>query len=165
MMCLTEIRLLILDVDGVLTDGGLSFGPDGEIAKTFHARDGYAIRLWQSVGGKAAILSGRRSRPVEARAAELGIGCVRMGILNKLTAFEEILSWAGCNESEAAYVGDDLPDLPVMERCGFPVAVSDASPEVKRVARYITGRPGGRGAVAEVIELILRKQGRWSRSP
>ena len=158
-----SIKLLILDVDGVLTDGRLTTTVDGEAGKTFHVHDGCAIKLWLRSGHKAAILSGRESVEVARRAEELGIEWVWMGIKDKLEAYEEILAAAECSDSEVAYFGDDLPDLPPMSRCAFPVAVANAVPTVKRAAQYVSRRNGGGGAVAELIELLLRLQGLWSR--
>ncbi len=158
-----SIRLLILDVDGVLTDGRLTTTVNGEAGKTFHVHDGCAIKLWLRSGGMAAVLSGRRSAEVARRAAELGIEWVRMGVTDKLEAYEAILAAAGCDDCEVAYFGDDLPDLPPMSRCGFPAAVANAVPTVKRTAEYVTRRQGGSGAVAELVELLLRRQGLWTQ--
>lgn len=158
-----RIKLLVLDVDGVLTDGRIQASSDGEPTKTFHVQDGCAIKLWRHSGGKVAILSGRTSDALAKRAAELGIDWVRTGVKNKLSAYAAILTAAGYKDPAVAYLGDDLPDLGPLLRCGFPVAVSNAVSEVKRAATYVTRRAGGEGAVAEVVELLLRKQGRWSR--
>ena len=158
----TGVKLLILDVDGVLTDGRISPSGDAESVRWFDVHDGYAIKLWKRSGGKAAILSAREGRDVAKRAAELGIDWVKLGVADKLAGYEEILASAHCVDAAVAYVGDDLPDLGPMSRCAWPMAVADAVPEVKRAAQYVTRRAGGRGAVAEVIELILRKQQRWS---
>ena len=158
----TGVKLLILDVDGVLTDGRVAPTADDEWGKRFHVHDGCAIKLWKRCGGKVAILSGREGRGVAGRAAELGIDWVKLGVADKLAGYEAILASADCVDEAVAYVGDDLPDLGPMSRCAWPVAVADAIPEVKRTAQYVTRRAGGCGAVAEVIELILRKQKRWS---
>ena len=164
-MDLALTTLLILDVDGVLTDGRLTYMRAGaDNPKTFFVQDGYAIKLWQRCGGGVAIISGRESRPVSRRAKELGIEHVHLGVHDKIRAYEEVLAAVGCSDEAVAYVGDDLPDLAPMRRCGFAVAVANAVGEVKRVADYITRRPGGAGAVAEVIELLLRKQGKWSQA-
>ncbi len=167
-MDFSSIKLLILDVDGVLTDGRISAragvgdsatlsGSDG---KRFHVRDGLAIKVWRECGGRVAILSGRTSLDVTRRAAELGIDFVRMGEAEKIPAFEAICREASCAEHEVAYIGDDLPDVGPMKRCGLGIAVGDAAGCVKRVAGYVTRRGGGGGAVNEAIEWILRKQGR-----
>lgn len=161
-MDFTAIKLLILDVDGVLTDGGVMVGPEGELIKKFHVRDGHAVKLWQRCGHRAAILSGRESGSVTRRARELGIEIVKQGMEDKLSGYEEILSLTGLKDADVAFVGDDLPDLPVMRRCGLGIAVADAAARVRRAASYVTRISGGRGAAAEVVELILRKQGRWS---
>ncbi len=158
-----SINVLILDADGVLTDGRLRFGSEGEEGKTFHARDGCAIRLWQRAGHRTAILSGRRHPAVDRRATELGIACVRQGERAKDEGYRAVCELLGASDAQVCYVGDDLPDLAPMSRCAFPVAVANAAPAVKMAARYVTDCPGGGGAVAEVIELVLRKQHRWSR--
>lgn len=162
---MTLIELLILDVDGVLTDGRLAFGSVGEPQKSFFTRDGHAIKTWQRSGGRIALLSGRREQAITNRAAELGIEIVRPGVKEKLPEYEKLTAQLEVEDAAVAYMGDDLPDIPVMNRVGYPVAVADAASEVKRVAVYVTRRPGGGGAVAEVIELILRRQGRWSTKP
>jgi 3-deoxy-D-manno-octulosonate 8-phosphate phosphatase (KDO 8-P phosphatase) len=162
-MDLSSVRLLILDVDGVLTDGRVAFGAEGEVGKSFQVRDGCAIKLWQACGQKVAVLSGRESGAVAHRAAELGIDCVHAGTSNKLAGYQAILEEAGCTDAETVYVGDDLPDLGPMRRAGFAVAVANAAPDVKRIANYVTRRGGGDGAVAEVIEFVLRKQKRWTQ--
>jgi len=168
-MDFAAIKLLILDVDGVLTDGRVTptatptATGGGDVGKRFHVRDGCAVKLWRKTGGRVAILSGRTSVEVTNRAAELGIEIVRMGESQKMAAFEKICREASCAESEVAYIGDDLPDLGPMTRCAVAIAVGDAAADVKRVARYVTSRRGGDGAVAEAVEWILRKQRRWSR--
>jgi 3-deoxy-D-manno-octulosonate 8-phosphate phosphatase (KDO 8-P phosphatase) len=171
-MDFTAIKVLILDVDGVLTDGRLFpvwtvSGPGGfeassVDAKTFHVHDGCAIKLWGRTGGRTAMLSGRGGAFVENRARETGVDWCRVSVTDKGAALSEIVRLADCREANVAYVGDDLPDLAAMVRCAFPVAVAGAVPAVKRRAAYVTRRQGGRGAVAEVVELILRKQRRWS---
>ena len=158
-----SIELLILDVDGVLTDGRLAMADTGEPAKTFYVRDGVAIKNWQRCGGKIAILSGRSEASVARRAVELGIELVLTGAEDKRTGYDAILAATGCRDVTAGYVGDDLPDLAPMGRCGFPVAVRNAAPAVKQAAMYVTRHRGGEGAVAEVIELLLRKRGQWPR--
>ena len=165
----TAIELLILDVDGVLTDGRLFPAPQpSEVpelsGKAFHVQDGHAIKLWQRCGYQTAILSGRDSPYVTSRARELGIGWCRTGADDKLSAYVQLIESAACIDAAVAYVGDDLPDLRPMARCGFPVAVANAVPAVKQAAAYVTRRAGGSGAVAEVVELLLRRQKRWSRA-
>ena len=159
---LDRIRLLVLDVDGVLTDGRIVYDSAGGEAKAFHAADGQGIKYWLRAGHQAAVLSGRESETVQRRADELGIALVCMGAKDKLPAFEELLARADASAEETCYVGDDLVDLPVLARAGFAVAVRDAPEEVRRTAHYVTRRPGGAGAVREVIERILRYQDRWA---
>jgi len=166
------IELLILDVDGVLTDGSVLMTGDGDspdravtLAKAFYVQDGCAVKLWQRCGGSVALLSGRKEAAVARRAAELGIIEVRTGIADKLGGYETILASAGCSDAVVAYVGDDLPDLRPMARCGTPIAVANAAPAVKRAAAYVTRRRGGNGAVAEAVEWLLRSGNRWPRPP
>lgn len=158
---LAQVQLLLLDVDGVLTDGGVTWANDGIELKTFHIRDGLGLRLWQRAGGRAGIVTGRSSHVVQLRAAELGIGIVRQGIDDKLQAAAAILAECGLAWEQAAFVGDDLPDLPVIRRCGVGVAVADACAEVREAATLVTSAAGGRGAVREVIERLLRARGVW----
>ncbi len=155
------IELLVLDVDGVLTPGTIVYDENGLEQKHFHVRDGSALKLWQRAGRQAAVLSGRSSRAVEVRAAELEIRIVEQGAAEKLTAFRRILTRAGARPEQTACVGDDLPDLPLLLNCGLGIAVGDACPEVLATAHHVTRAPGGRGAVREAIELILRCQGKW----
>jgi 3-deoxy-D-manno-octulosonate 8-phosphate phosphatase (KDO 8-P phosphatase) len=158
---LTAIKLLILDVDGVLTDGRLPYGVEGCEAKTFFVQDGGALRLWLSFGGEAAVISGRQSPVVETRCKELGIRRVVQGVSAKLPAYETIRDEAMVSDESIAYVGDDLLDVAPMQRCGYPIAVANALPPVKRVAHYVTRHSGGEGAVAEAVERILRHNGTW----
>lgn len=158
----TSIELLVLDVDGVLTDGRILSSVDGGWEKSFYVQDGCAIKLWSQLGGQIAILSGRSESALDRRAAELGIQTVVKGVSDKTAALEAMLSSSETDARCVAYVGDDLPDLGPMSRVAFPVAVANAHSAVKRSARYVTRRAGGRGAVAEVVEFLLRKQGRWS---
>lgn len=163
-MDFAAIQLLVLDVDGVLTDGRITLGPDGDAGKGFCVQDGCAIKLWRRAGGQVAILSGRKSPDITRRAAELGIEQVHVDIADKLAAYEAIVAATGGGNDAAAYVGDDLPDLGPMMRCGFAVAVANAIPTVKRAAAYVTRRAGGYGAVAETVELLLRRQNKWSQA-
>ena len=158
---LDAIELLVLDVDGVLTDGGLIVNGDGTESKRFHTLDGHGIRLWIRAGLKVALLSGRRSAPVAQRAAELGIQHVIEDCHFKRPALEQLLEALHLKAEQAAYIGDDLPDLPALQLVGFAVAVANAVDEVKGCAHYVTTRPGGSGAVREVIEYILKGSGRW----
>ncbi len=156
-----RVRLLLLDCDGVLTDGRITPVEGGEELKSFHTRDGHGLVMLHRAGLRSGIISGRRSRLVELRAADLGISFVRQGALDKVEVFESLLSEAGVEPSHAAYVGDDVVDIPLMRRCGLAVAVADAT--TTRAPRPTTSPrlPGGFGAVREVCELILKAQGRW----
>jgi 3-deoxy-D-manno-octulosonate 8-phosphate phosphatase (KDO 8-P phosphatase) len=156
-----RIKLLLMDCDGVLTDGRLTLLADGDEQKTFHARDGQGISLFHRAGLKTGIISGRTSSAVERRARELGMTYVRQDVHGKLKVLEEFLAEARLSAVECAFVGDDLPDIPVMQRVGLAVAVADAVDETKNAAHYVTAHKGGRGAVREVTELILKAQGRW----
>jgi 3-deoxy-D-manno-octulosonate 8-phosphate phosphatase (KDO 8-P phosphatase) len=158
---LARVQLLLLDCDGVLTTGGVTWSNDGIEEKTFHIRDGLGIRLWQRSGGKAGIVTGRSSHVVQLRAEELGMAIVRQGVDDKLTAVAAILTEHGLSWDQTAFIGDDLPDLGCVMRCGVGVAVADACPEVQDAARLITGLPGGKGAVREVVERLLRARGQW----
>jgi 3-deoxy-D-manno-octulosonate 8-phosphate phosphatase (KDO 8-P phosphatase) len=158
-----KVRLLLLDVDGVMTDGRLGFDGEGREIKFFYARDGIGIKLLQEAGIRVGILSGRRARVVALRAKELGISLVRQRIRDKAQALEEILETERLRPEQVCYMGDDLVDLPVLRRVGFPVAVADAVPEVKFMAHLVTRNPGGRGAVREVCEKILKIQGKWEK--
>lgn len=160
-MAIADIRLIILDVDGVLTSGHVRYQGDGDETKEFHVHDGCAMKLWQDLGGSLAILSGRTSTSVQRRARELGIQCVRQGVGGKMGVYRELLQSFGLEDQHVCCVGDDLADLPLLTRCGFGAAPSDAAPAVKRIADYVARNRGGDGAVAEVIELVLRKQSRW----
>jgi YrbI family 3-deoxy-D-manno-octulosonate 8-phosphate phosphatase len=156
-----RIELLVIDVDGVLTDGGIVYDDHGAELKSFHVRDGAAVRIWQMVGKRSAVLSGRRSPVVERRAQEMGIDRVIQGVSEKLPAFAELLAQERLAAVQACFVGDDLPDLPVLRNCGLAVAVPDACPEARQAAQFVTQTPGGKGAVRETVELILRCQGLW----
>jgi 3-deoxy-D-manno-octulosonate 8-phosphate phosphatase (KDO 8-P phosphatase) len=158
-----QIEMLILDVDGVLTDGSIIYGDDGVELKAFHVRDGSGLKLWQSIGKQAAIITGRKSAVVDVRAAELGIVLVFQGLADKETALGQILSATGLQPGQVCAMGDDLPDLPLLISSGVAVAVADACPEVNHMAHYVTRLGGGRGAVREAVELILRCQGRWQQ--
>ena len=155
------VRLLILDVDGVLTDGRIIIDDQGREEKHFDVQDGAGLKYWHRAGNRSAILTGRESPAVVHRAKELGITIVRQKALDKLAGYESILAEAGVSDGEVAYVGDDVTDLPVLRRAGFSAVVAEGAPEAKAAALYVTQRPGGRGAVREVIEKLLRLQGRW----
>ena len=156
-----RVRLLLLDCDGVLTDGRITPVEGGEELKSFHTRDGHGLVMLHRAGLRSGIISGRKSRLVELRAADLGVSFVRQGALDKVEAFESLLSEANVEASHAAYVGDDVVDIPLMRRCALAVAVADATEDTRAAAHYVTRLPGGFGAVREVCELILKAQGRW----
>lgn len=160
-----SIRLVLLDVDGVFTDGKLYYaaGPDGSMVETkaFDSQDGIGIRLAHHGGLQTGIISGRNSPAVQDRARDLGITHIYQGVLKKIPAYEEIRSKAGVEPREVAFVGDDLTDLAVMRLIGLPIAVQNARPEVKEFAAYTTISQGGSGAVREVIEFLLKAQGKW----
>ncbi len=158
---LARVELLLLDVDGVLTDGGVTLGSDGSELKTFHIRDGLGLRLWQRAGCRAGIVTGRASQAVERRAAELGITIVRQGVTDKAAAVDAIMAECGVDAARTAFMGDDLPDLAAFARCGTAVAPADACHEVRAKATLVTTLPGGRGAVREAIERMLGARGAW----
>ncbi|HET9653700.1 MAG TPA: HAD-IIIA family hydrolase [Usitatibacter sp.] len=159
------MRLAIFDVDGVMTDGTLYIGGEGEAFKAFNILDGHGVKMLQSAGIATAIISGRSSEAVLRRAAELSIAHVVQGAGDKVAAFEALVARLGVEPAACAFVGDDLPDLPVMRRCGLAVAVANAVEAVKSAAHYVTRAPGGRGAVREFCELVLRAQGQPAGSP
>jgi 3-deoxy-D-manno-octulosonate 8-phosphate phosphatase (KDO 8-P phosphatase) len=156
-----RLKLLLLDVDGVLTDGRLYYTERGEELKVFHVRDGLGIKLLQRCGIEVGVLSGRENMALINRLEELGIRHFHLGRHEKLPVFEELLKKLSLEPEEVAFVGDDLVDIPLLKRVGFPVAVFDAPLEVKKHALYITSLKGGEGAVREVAELILRLRGQW----
>jgi YrbI family 3-deoxy-D-manno-octulosonate 8-phosphate phosphatase len=155
------IEIVLCDVDGVLTDGGIVYDNQGIETKQFHVRDGFGIRLWQRGGYKFGVLTSRSSHIVKVRCAELGVDLVRQGFEDKLPAAQELIKRLGVETSQVCYVGDDLPDLPVMRSVGLAVAVADAVEEVRAAAHYTTKNPGGKGAVREVIEMLLKTKLRW----
>jgi 3-deoxy-D-manno-octulosonate 8-phosphate phosphatase (KDO 8-P phosphatase) len=155
------IRLILSDVDGVLTDGRLTYDSAGIESKSFHIRDGQGIRLWQQNGLHFGIVTARSSQVVKMRAEELDIAIVRQGAQDKLTAVREIATEHGLSLSAVCYVGDDLPDLAPIQSVGLGVAVADAAEEVRRAAEYVTSQPGGQGAIRELVELILKNTNRW----
>jgi len=154
------IRLLVLDVDGVLTDGRLYYGANGEELKAFHIRDGLGLKLLRGSGVEVAIVTGRMSRAVELRAENLGLLYVFQGVSDKLAVFEQLLAKFALRAAAVAAIGDDLPDVPVLRRCGFAACVPEASAPVRGHAHYVTDRPGGSGAVREVCDLLLTAQGK-----
>lgn len=154
-----RVRLMIFDVDGVLTDGKLWYGPEGEAMKAFHTLDGHGIKMLAASGVASAILSGRRSQAVTKRAAELGIVHVLQGIEDKLGAYSGLLKQLGLPADATGYIGDDVVDLPVLVRCGFACAPREAPPDVRRRVQYVCEAPAGAGAVREICELLMRAQG------
>lgn len=160
-----KIKLLVMDCDGVLTDGRLYFSEAGEALKVFHVRDGQGLVMWRDAGFRAGIISGRNSKIVERRAAELGIEFVKINSKDKEKDALEIIESADAEWSEVAYIGDDLPDVCLMKKVGFAVAVADAVGEVLAHAHYVAELKGGRGAVREVTDLLLKSkdENRWTR--
>jgi 3-deoxy-D-manno-octulosonate 8-phosphate phosphatase (KDO 8-P phosphatase) len=160
---LDPIRALVLDVDGVLTDGILLYGPGGEAVKQFSVRDGLAVRLLGDAGLSVAVLTGRRSEIIAVRCRDLGIPeeLVIQGSSDKSADLDELERRLGLSDHQVAVMGDDLPDLPMLERAGFAACPADAAPEVAAVCHLVCGAPGGRGAVREVAELLLKAQGLW----
>jgi 3-deoxy-D-manno-octulosonate 8-phosphate phosphatase (KDO 8-P phosphatase) len=156
-----RVRLLLFDVDGVLTDGLVLMHADGSESKGFHIRDGAAIVWAQRAGLAVGLLSARSSGATTQRAAQLAVRIVSQGVANKLTAYEQILRTAGLEDDAVAYMGDDLLDLPVLARAGLSAAPADAVEQVRARVDWISRAPGGRGAVRELVELVLRAQQRW----
>ena len=156
-----KIKLLVLDVDGVLTDGTIIVNADGSESKFFNVLDGHGIRLWRRAGLKVAFLSGRKSEPTQRRAGQLEVDFCLEDCHDKLPALKELVEEAGLEAGQVAYVGDDVMDMPVMRYAGFSVAVANSAEEVKEAADYVTEKTGGKGAVREVIEYILKKAGKW----
>jgi 3-deoxy-D-manno-octulosonate 8-phosphate phosphatase (KDO 8-P phosphatase) len=155
------VRLILFDVDGVLTDGKILLHADGSESKVFDIRDGTAIVLAQRAGLRIGVLSGRQAAATTERAAQLRIPIVRQGVSDKLEVLEEILASEGISAAEVAFMGDDLLDLPVIERVGLGAAPADAAGEVRSRAHWIATRRGGDGAVRELVEMVLKAQGRW----
>jgi len=158
----SHIKLLLMDCDGVLTDGRITLLEHGDEQKSFHTRDGHGLVLLHRAGLHSGIISGRTSSLVERRATELGMSYVRQGTFDKVRDFEELIAEAKISEREVAFIGDDVTDIPLMRHSELAVAVADAVEEVRNAAHYVTKLPGGFGAVREVCELILKAQGRWS---
>lgn len=156
-----DIKLLILDVDGVLTDGSIILDNQGNEFKAFHVRDGHGIKMLQKAGIRVAIITGRHSKVVERRARELGITDVFQKCRNKKVAYAGLLKQHALKDREVAYVGDDIIDAPIMAVVGLPVAVADADAETKNYALVITKNQGGRGAVREITDFILKAKGLW----
>jgi 3-deoxy-D-manno-octulosonate 8-phosphate phosphatase (KDO 8-P phosphatase) len=160
-----SVRLMVFDVDGTLTDGTLYLSDTGAEMKAFNVRDGHGLKMLQDAGIEVAILTARRSRVVQLRAAELGIRTVIQGASDKAAGFGKLLASLGVQASDAGYMGDDLPDLPVLEHCGFAASVPEAPASLRERVHYVTKAPGGRGAAREVCEFILRARGALDDSP
>jgi 3-deoxy-D-manno-octulosonate 8-phosphate phosphatase (KDO 8-P phosphatase) len=156
-----RVRLVLTDVDGVLTDGTILAGVDDDESRRFNARDGLGIRLGQRAGLTFGIVSGRRSRAVAARAAELDMPEVHQGVIDKVGCLQGILERIAVEADEVCFIGDDLIDLPIMRRVGLSAAPADAVDEVREAAHVVTGAAGGRGAMRELVELLLRSSGKW----
>ena len=159
-----KIKMLVLDCDGVLTDGRLILLPNGEETKAFDIKDGHAMRMAQRAGLAISIISGNRSFAVRDRAKNLEVAHLYEGAWVKIGPYEEILSVENLKDEEVCYVGDDVVDIPVLRRAGLAVAVADAVEEVKRFSHLVTDRRGGRGAVREIIEMILKAQDKWNEA-
>lgn len=159
-----RVKVMIFDVDGVLTDGSLTYGPDGEATKTFYVLDGLGIQLLQKTGIQTAIISARQSPIVVTRARDLGINHVYQGIHDKRVAFARLLEETGASVEQCGYIGDDVIDLPLLLKVGFAVTVPSGHPEVQHRAHYVTRAPGGRGAVREVCDMIMRAQGTYEKA-
>lgn len=156
-----RVRLMIFDVDGILTDGSLHYGPDGELIKTFNVLDGHGIKLLQGSGVMTAIISARKSPIVSKRAADLGIRHVHQGVHDKQEAFMQLLEQTGTAADHCGFIGDDVIDLPILSRAGFAASVPNGHPEVQTRVHYVTRAPGGRGAAREVCDFIMRAQGNY----
>jgi 3-deoxy-D-manno-octulosonate 8-phosphate phosphatase (KDO 8-P phosphatase) len=158
---IAKIELILSDVDGVLTDGGLLFDNQGIEIKKFHIRDGLGIKLWQRAGHKFGILTARSSHIVKLRAAELGVTILRQGFEDKWPAALEVMKELKLSPEQVCFIGDDLTDLPVIRQVGLGVAVADAAPEVRSAAHHVTALAGGQGAVRELVETLLKSRQRW----
>ena len=158
---LKNIRLLLLDVDGVMTDGGIIYDASGLETKRFNVKDGHGIKMLQRYGIEVGIITGRTSKVVDNRARELGINLVYQGALKKLESYDDVKAKTGLTDPEIAYMGDDVIDVPVLRRVGFSAAPLDALPEVKAVVDYVATRSGGQGAVREICDHILKARGVW----
>ncbi|MCS0588121.1 KdsC family phosphatase [Massilia norwichensis] len=159
-----RVKVMIFDVDGVLTDGSLTYDANGEITKTFFVLDGLGIQLLNRTGVRTAIISARRSPIVDRRASDLGITHVFQGQHDKRLAFAELLEQTGVTAEECGYIGDDVIDLPLLTRVGFAVTVPSGHPEVQHRAHYVTKNAGGRGAVREVCDMVMRAQGTYEQA-
>jgi 3-deoxy-D-manno-octulosonate 8-phosphate phosphatase (KDO 8-P phosphatase) len=157
----SKIELILSDVDGVMTDGGIHILDDGTQLVKFHIRDGMGVRLWREAGKRFGIVTGRKLESIRKRAEDLWLDIVRLGIDDKLPAVDELAAELGIKREQVCYIGDDLLDLKTIQAVGLGVAVADAVEDVRKAAKYTTSVPGGQAAVREVIELILKNTGRW----
>ena len=155
------IRLILSDVDGVLTDGAIVYNNQGIESKSFHVRDGMGIKLWRQAGHEFGVITARTSHLVKLRTAEIGVELVRQGVDDKLQAAQQILEQLGISMEETCYVGDDLPDMRLLGHVHLAASVADAAEDVRSAAHLVTKSPGGRGAIRELIETILKSQNRW----
>lgn len=160
----TAIRMLVLDVDGVLTDGSIVYGPGGEAWQRFHVRDGFGVKLWKQMGGAVAVISGRSSPATHHRLLELGVDHVELGVRGAATggkaeAMRRLREHSGVPFEQMAALGDDWPDAPMLAMCGYAMAVADAEPVIKGLARWTTARAGGHGAVRDAVEHLIERNG------
>ena len=160
---LKKIKLLLCDVDGVLTDGSIIYNDKGQETKQFNVKDGFGIKLLMSAGIQLGIVTGRRSKALIHRCNDLGIRLIFDGISDKAGILDEIQQRTGISTDNIAFVGDDIPDLALMRRIGVPIAVADAHENVREYAEWVTSAPGGAGAIREVCEAILKSQGSWDK--
>jgi 3-deoxy-D-manno-octulosonate 8-phosphate phosphatase (KDO 8-P phosphatase) len=158
---LQDIRALIFDVDGVMTDGSLILMPDGEQIRTMNIKDGYAMQLAVKAGFRVAVISGRKSEGVIKRLQNLGIFDLYMGVDDKMSALDEFLLTYEIKKNQVLYMGDDIPDLEVMKKVGIPACPKDAAEEIKQISQYVSSKKGGEGCVRDVIEQLMRIQGLW----
>lgn len=157
----SRVQLMIFDVDGILTDGSLHYGAEGELIKTFNVLDGHGIKLLQQSGVATAIISARKSQLVARRAGDLGIQYLFQGVHDKRAAFEQLLAETGISAEQCGFIGDDVIDLPILLRVGFAASVPDGHVEVRSRVHYVTKAGGGRGAVRELCDFMLRAQGKY----
>jgi YrbI family 3-deoxy-D-manno-octulosonate 8-phosphate phosphatase len=157
-----SIELILSDVDGVMTDGGITYDNQGIETKTFHVRDGMGIKLWQKTGHRFGVITARSSHIVKLRMDELGVDFIRQGIDQKLAAAQQIIQELNLQPENVCYIGDDLTDVGLMKSVGMSVSVADGAEDVKKVADYVTKSVGGKGAIRELIEMILKSQKRWN---